>query len=118
MAVAIAVAACELEAPKLASGDVAVYDGGRSSHSWQLSAAQLTQIQSWLNNHRGGWSRDLNSYAPKVLISMKAVDGSPWGINVFSTGVVINGGGHQLNQSFEAREIELLKSAAGVEHDG
>ena len=105
---------CDLDAPKLASASVSIYQAGQPLRSWQLSRAQVTSLETWLIEHRTGWNPDLATYRPRVLITGIAVDGSTWGINVLGTVVVITEGRTQLKQSFARAEIDSLDTAIGV----
>jgi hypothetical protein len=107
-------ASCDLDAPKLASASVSIYQAGQPLRSWQLSRAQVASLEAWLIEHRTGWNPDLATYRPRVLITGIAVDGSTWGINVLGTVVVIAEGRTQIKQSFARAEIDSLDTAIGV----
>ena len=106
--------ACDLDAPKLASASVSLYQAGQPLRSWQLSRAQVASLEAWLVEHRTGWNPDMATYVPRVLITGTGVDGSTWGIHVLGTVVVIAGGRTQLKQSFARIEINSLVTAIGV----
>jgi hypothetical protein len=106
--------ACDLDAPKLASANVSIYQAGQPLRSWQLSRAQVASLEAWLVEHRAGWNPDLATYGPRVLITGTAVDGSTWGINVLGTVVVITRGQTQLKQSLARTAIDSLDSAIGI----
>jgi len=107
-------AACDLDAPKLASANVSIYQAGQSLHSWQLSRAQLASLEGWLVDHRTGWNPDMATYVPRVLITGTGVDGSTWRIHILGTLVVMAGSRTQLKQSFARAEIDSLVTAIGA----
>ncbi len=106
--------ACDLDAPKLASASVSIYQAGQSLRSWQLSRAQVASLESWLGEHRSGWNPDVATYVPRILITGTAVDGSVWSIHVLGTVVVMTAGRTQLKQSFARTEIDSLVTAIGA----
>jgi len=106
--------ACDLDAPKLASASVSIYQAGQPLRSWQLARSQVASLEAWLVEHRTGWNPDMATYVPRVLITGTGVDGSTWGIHVLGTVVVIAGGRTQLKQSFARIEIDSLVAAIGA----
>ena len=109
----VILAACTLETPEIMSGEGSIYRDGRPVHSWQISQSQVVDINAWLASHRSGWAPTVNTYAPRILLQLKARDGSLWSLNVFPNGVVVNGRGHQFAQNFEAGELSLLDHHVG-----
>ena len=107
-------ASCDLDAPKLASASVSIYQADQPLRSWQLSRAQVASLDAWLVQHRSGWNPDPATYRPRVMITGIGVDGSTWGVNVLGTVVVVAEGRTQLKQSFERAEIDSLDTAIGV----
>ena len=110
----MALCACDLQTPKLASAGVTIYQAGQPLRSWQLSAAQITSLEAWLSEHRTGWTPDGVTYVPRVFVAATGIDGSPWGINVLGTVVVVAGGSVQLKQSFRRQDVDSLVAAIGV----
>ena len=106
--------ACDLDAPKLASASVSIYQAGETLRSWQLTRSQVASLEAWLADHRTGWNPDMATYRPRVLITGTGVDGSTWSIHVLGTVVVVIAGRTQLKQSFARIEIDSLVTAVGV----
>jgi hypothetical protein len=106
--------ACDLDAPKLASASVTIYQAGQPLRSWQLSRAQLASLDAWLVEHRNGWNPDMATYVPRVLVTGTGVDGSTWNIHVLGTVVVISAARTQLKQSFARGDIDSLANAIGT----
>ena len=110
--------ACDLSVPKLASGDVSIYEGGHPARSWQMSAVQVASLHAWFEERRTGWTPDVATYAPTTLVTVTDVGGSKWGIYVHESTVVIAGAAIQRKQSFPATDITSLLTAIGAKHDG
>jgi hypothetical protein len=113
VSVAIALVGCDLETPEIVSGVVTASEAGRSASN-TVPVKSVSELNAWLKEHRGGWSKSVATYVPRISTQLKAKDGSTWGLNILESLVVVNGGGAQLTQSFSAEQLAPLKGALGV----
>ena len=110
----VVLSACDLDAPKVTSATVSIYQAAQPLRSWQLSRSQVSSLEAWLAQHRAGWDPDMATYEPRILITANAADGSVWSINVLGTVVAIVRGQAKLKQSFARADIDSLVAAIGV----
>lgn len=100
---------CTLELPAPISASVERYAKGAPVQTWRLSDPQLAALSEWFAQHQSGWSPSYVSYVPNVEVTVQHAAGKQSYINVWSTKrVVVNSGGRQVEQDFEASAVQSL----------
>jgi hypothetical protein len=106
--------ACSPAVPAIQRGEVLLYDNGRISERWTLTAEQGKSVTAWLNSHRSGWQLDLlGDYVPQLLALMHDQHSS-LRLNVMGNSVIFYDGHHQYGADFGAQDIAELRKALGV----
>ena len=84
---------------------VSSFSGGRETGERQIASPSLEQqkLTSWLEAHRTGWKRSYITYAPRVLVS-----GTNFTLNIQTSGVILNIGGHQYERDASSSDFAFL----------
>ena len=110
----VGLSACTLELPAAASASAQRYANGSPTASWALNEKQLGAVAAWFDQHKSGWSQSPVTYVPGVYVQVRHANGSQSSINIWPQLVVVNSGGSQYVQRFEASELQNLLSAVGA----
>jgi len=113
---------CSFDLPPINSAYAIEYVGGavelnkfQGQRRWELSKSQLQSLDSWFQSHRSGWSSSYASYVSTAEIKIIHSDGSSSSVGLSASGlVVVNSGGSQVTQQFEAALVKQLLMSVGA----
>jgi len=105
---------CTLDLPTPTSASVERFENGAPIQSWSLTDSQLDALVSWFKECESGWSPSYITYVPKIEVRVKHRSGNQSSINIWPQKIIVNLGGNQFEQSFEASTVQGLLSALGA----
>ena len=99
--------------PTAKRGSVETFRDGRMISARTLEEKQARAVSAWFLTHGSGWSRNLGSVAPGMMIRLLHSDREATVINLSGTTVVVTNSTGSFAKTLSAAEAAELRILAG-----
>jgi hypothetical protein len=113
LVLALLLGACSPNVPTAKRGSVETFRDGRMISARTLEENQARAVSAWFMTHGSGWSRDLGSVAPGMMIRLQHSDRETTVINLSGTTVVVTNSTGQFTKTLSPAEAAELGNLAG-----
>jgi hypothetical protein len=110
-----ALCGCEFEAPEINSASYVEFSSGLPGPRVELSDQQVQALSVWLFEHRSGWSRNLVTYSPRILIAINQKDGESSSIDLWSNTINYYGSAGQFQRKLSESEALVVFGIIGAQ---
>lgn len=114
IATLLILAGCKLTLPQVTSATIERYQSGQAMQPTELNNNQIQALSGWFSSHNSGWSSNVASYVPTLIVRAKHSNGDTSVINVLPSMVVVYNRTGQYVQQFSQSDLAAIHSIVEV----